>query len=529
VRNLVAFNLLFSMLFLSCRKEKTNWNTEWGAPIINDTLTLSNLYNDSTLVSNDGTTLNLNLSRTILNLGINDLIDIKDTVFTQTTGLLINLNNVGPGTNFINNIEENKLNIEGVQLKKVIVASGTIKIKVYNPLGTKVFYTVQIPGATKNGVLFEQTYSVDGGTQTNPGVKDETLDLSGYSLDLTGVNYLSYNKLQTKVTVKTDPNGPSVSITTANAFRFDAEISGIKIDYAKGYFGNQVISDTTDLKIDFLKNVVSGTVDIPATSLSFEIENGAKISMRASLTLAENTNAQGNSILMSSSNIGSDLIVSPATGAWSSLVPSNQSLQFNASNSNIEQYIENLGSNNKIGYSFQLNPWGNLSGGNDEIFPNSRIKVKIKSEMPLTIGTDQLTLRDTFDLNLPNDQSKTYIQSGIFTLHATNAFPISCKPILYLLDSNNFVLNTILGSSDISSSILGDLDNNDGLYKKKSIVEFNITQDVAKNLSNVNKVIVEGDFNTPIPGSSNTQAYNIPYGAFLAVKLKLKLNTKIVI
>jgi hypothetical protein len=529
VKKQILFGFTLTFLFFACKKEKTSWDSEWVAPIANDTLSLDNYYNDSTLVSNDGTTLNFNLSRTILNLGINDLIEIPDTIISQTTSPLINLNNVSPGSNFINQIEEHDLNLEGIQLKKVIISTGSIKVKVYNPINTKAFYTVQIPGATKNGVLFEQTYFVDAGTPANPGIKEEILNLSGYTIDLTGVNHLSFNKLQSKLIIKSDPDGPPVSVNTSNVFRFDAEISEVKIDYAKGYFGNQIISDTTNLNIDFLNKVVAGNLDLNSASLAFEIENGAKISMRGRLTLAENINNQGNTVNLISSNIGSDLIVSPATGTWNSLVSSAQTLVLNSSNSNIEEYLENLGSKNKIGYSFQLNPWGNLTGGNDEIFPNSRIKVKIKSEMPINIGADGLTLRDTFDVEIPNDETKTHIHSGVFTLSATNAFPMSCQPTLYLMDENNFIFHTIIGSSEISSAIFGNQDQLDNLYKKKSVVEFNIDETIAKNLSKIKKIIVEGTFNSPSPNNLNNESYNIPYGAFLSVNLKLRLNTKIIL
>ena len=522
---------LLSLFFLSvaCRKEKTRWDTEWGAPIINDTLSLANYYNDSTLVSNDGSTLNLNLSRTILNLGINDLIKIPDTVITQTTSPLFNISSISPGTSFINETEEHQLNLNGIQLKKVIISTGRIKVKVYNPIATKAFYTVQIPGATKNGSVFEQTYFVDAGTNSNPSTKEELLDLSGYTLDLTGTNFLNFNKLQSKIMVKTDPDGPSVSVLTSNIFRFDAEISDIKFDYAKGYFGNQNISDTSNVTIDFLNNFISGSLDLPSLNLSFHIENGVKVSMKGGLTLVENINSSGNTVSLNSSTIGSEIIVSPATGVWNSLTPSSQSIEFNSTNSNIEQYLENLGSNNKIGYNFQLNPWGNLSGGNDEIFPNSRIKVKLNGEMPMTIGSDGLTLRDTFDINFPNDESKTHVNSGVITLTAINAFPMSCQPIIYLLDENNFILHTVIGSSEISSALFGSIDQNDNLFKKKSTVIFQLNESISMNFKKVKKVIIEGVFNTPNPENSFSEPQNIPYGAFLTVNLKIKLNSKIVL
>ncbi|MDG2440092.1 MAG: hypothetical protein P8M19_00355, partial [Crocinitomicaceae bacterium] len=49
---LLALMALF--LFTSCKKENTVWETDWSVPVINDTLSLSNLVNDSTLAETGG-------------------------------------------------------------------------------------------------------------------------------------------------------------------------------------------------------------------------------------------------------------------------------------------------------------------------------------------------------------------------------------------------------------------------------------------------------------------------------------------
>ena len=529
MKKLIVFISVTTFLFSSCKKQKTSWNSDWAAPIVHDTLSLDNFYNDSTLFSTDGFTLNINLTRNILNIGIKDLISINDTLISQTTTPTINLSNIPPGSNFINQTQEHNFDLNGIQLKKIIIGSGEIKVKVYNPISTRAYFTVQLPGATKNGTVFEKTYIVDGGSISQPGTAEETLDLSGYTVDLTGINHLSFNKLQSKLNIKSDPDGPAVSISTSNVFRFDAQISGISPDYAKGYFGNTLVSDTTEFNILALQKITEGNIDLPSPNLTFEIENGVKVALQGGLLLAQNTNSQGNTVTLTSSNIGNNFIVSEAIGSWSSLTPNSQSLTFNAGNSNIEQFIENVGSINKIGYRFQLNPWGNTSGGNDEIFPNSRIKVKIHAEMPMSIGLDGLTLRDTFDINIPNDETKTHVNSGIFTLTATNAFPLSCQPIIYLMDENNNILHTIIAESQISSSNMGTTDPANGLKKKKSKVDFILNETVAADLIKVKKVIVEAIFNTPNVTTGISEQQNIPNGAFLSIDLKLKLNTKIIL
>jgi hypothetical protein len=131
---------------------------------------------------------------------------------------------------------------------------------------------VQLPGVTKNGSVFEQTYFVDAGSIAQPASSQEELNLEGYDIDLTGESGLNYNRLQSKIAIKTDENGPVVSITSQHDFKFDGEISGIKIDYAKGYFGSQLISDTSNVLISQLNSVIGGSLDIPGPDLTFTIE-----------------------------------------------------------------------------------------------------------------------------------------------------------------------------------------------------------------------------------------------------------------
>ena len=172
--------LLLLFLTFSCKKKDTSWNTDWATPIVSDTLRLTNLFNDSTLTTSNQTTVDVDLTRTLLDIQLADIINIPDTTITQLFSPLFNLNNVQPGFTFVNNVEEHSLDLNDVELKKIRVSQGKIKVKVYNPLGTRVFYTIQLPGATKNGLLFEQTYSVEAGTIAQPQTAEEELDLAGY-------------------------------------------------------------------------------------------------------------------------------------------------------------------------------------------------------------------------------------------------------------------------------------------------------------------------------------------------------------
>ena len=154
--------------------------------------------------------------------------------------------------------------------------------------------------------------------------------------------------------------------------------------------------------------------------------------------------------------------------------------------------------------------------------------MKIHVEIPLQVGADGLTLRDTFDFNLSQDPTKIHANSGIITVNATNAFPVSCEPVLYFMNENDFVLHTVLGSSQIASSVVGSFNAQSGLFEKKSSVEFILPKELIADLDKIKFVAIEARFDTPNSTNSVNEQQSIPYGAFLAIKMNVKLNGTII-
>jgi hypothetical protein len=75
---------------------------------------------------------------------------------------------------------------------------------------------------------------------------------------------------------------------------------------------------------------------------------------------------------------------------------------------------------------------------------------------------------------------------------------------------------------------LGSLNTQSGLFEKSSLLEFVLTEDIVENLDKIKKIVVQAKFDTPNPLTVWNEAQSIPFGAFLAVKLRLKLNAEIV-
>lgn len=528
MRKLLIIGLLF-LLAVSCKKEATVWDTDWNTPLINDTLFVDDLVNDSTIQEDPGGYYYLGLDRLLYQMGINDIVEIPDTTIIENFTLAVPSITIAPGFSFVNSTEEHDLLLPDAQLRKIILKNGIIDLVVKNPIGTKAIFKVQLPGVIKDGIPFSYTFVTPAGTNTNPGISTQTIDLSGYEIDLRGVAGVSFNKLQSNITVTSDPTGPSVTMTNSDITIVEATFKDVLIDYAQGYFGNYLITDTIQPYLKELDIYESGILDLPNTTLSFEVENGMKLGAEGLLTYLKGKNSAGNQLTLTNGQIGSSFNVDPATGSWNTLVPSVKTITFNSSNSNVVQFMENLPSMFDLGYRVQLNPWGNISGGWDEIFPNSKVKVRIKADMPLMVGMDNLVLRDTFDLDMEQNLNKTHVVSGKFILDLDNAFPVGAEIYMTMLDENDSPLNTVVGSAVAEGGQFGQYDALLDLYHARSNVDFILNEDVVKNLDQVKRVILHAKLNTTNPVNGTSQQMMIPIGAFLGVKLRAEFKTRNII
>lgn len=525
MKSIVVF--LSFLMVVSCKKEATSWDTDWVVPIVNDTLSFKNLENDSTLSVNTSTFYQVDLTRTLLNLGLNDIVSIPDTFVEQTfTSLFANFN-VPAGFSFVNEVEEHTFTLQNVQLKKAHLTSGKIELTVFNPLATKTFFTIYLPGITKNGIPFQQDFIADGGSIASPSQTKVVLQLTDYDFDLTGQSGDSFNKLVSQLVIKSDPNGPSVVIHNTQEFKFKAFFKSLKFDYVKGYFGSKIVADTSIVNFPFLKQV-TGAIDIPSPTLQIGVENGMKIGAKVMISKIENTNNQLQTVELNHPQIGSSFFIDGAIGSASNFTPSQQEIVFNSSNSNLENYIENLGEKHTVSYSVQINPWGNVNGGWNEIFPTSKIKLTLKAQMPLAVGLDGVTFSDTFNLDLTNDPNRSHVSSGKLVLDISNAFPFKSDLKLHFLDKNHLPFHLINVPAMIQSSLNGSIDPNDGMHKNQSHIEVAFPASLIEHLDKVKYVYLSTRLDTPINTTSNGQV-SIPAGAFIAVKMKALFKFKTVI
>lgn len=510
---------LLAAVFSSCRKEATLWYSDWILPVAGDTLDLGQLTNDSTLAVENGFYV-LDLHRKIASVKPSEYIQLPDTSIEQKFAISFSTLTVPAGSSFVNSNEDHVFDLGETELKKARVKSGKIFLDVFSPVSTKTFFEIELPSVTFGSEVVKKILEVPPGTPSDPASNSLEIDLTGYIIDLTGSSGLSFNSLPSRLKVTSDPDGDQIVLSSTDSTRFVIRMEGIQMDYARGYFGNQKVSESFTFDSKFLKNQVTGMLDIPAMSLQLDFQNGIKVSAEATLKQLKNINTKnGNSVSLSSSALGNPFIVSSATGTWDNLQVSEKTLVFDGGNSNLEAFIENLGDQTQIDYELELNPWGNTSGGWDEFFPQSAFDVHLHAYMPLNIGMDNLVLSDTFPMAIEQDYSKTQVESGNLVIKAENAFPFQGDLVLQFYDANNQLIHTISGLNKVQSAVYGTLNSLD-ILSQKSELTVPFPEEMLLRLNEIKKVRVALTLNTPNPATGSTQVVSIPENAFFLIKIQ---------
>jgi hypothetical protein len=191
--------------------------------------------------------------------------------------------------------------------------------------------------------------------------------------------------------------------------------------------------------------------------------------------------------------IQTSMNVNPASGGMYDYVPSEYPIAINNSNSNLAPFIENMSDSIILGYELEINPFGNVTAGSDEVFPGSAFELFLDAEFPLDFGANNLTLVDTFEIDYTAPET-VIPDNGVLELIYSNGFPIGAAAYFVLLDDNNQIIDSIYASTGI----------NPGTYNTTSwmttpasgSLTFDLTSSNILNLDLAKKVVMNISFST---------------------------------
>lgn len=485
----------------SCKKREDaiRWNIDGIAPIVYGELSIYNILPDSLLVSEIDSAVSINLNLNLFRLDLDSLVTIPDTSFLDTFALPFPFPvTASPGQVFVNLPEDNNMNFGSAELTHVEIKSGQIHYELKSTIQAKIIYEYQIPVAIDaNGNSFSQLVYVSSALPGIAASASGSFDLSGYTINLSGSSGNSFNIIQTNVNIKVDPaNAADVSVSDQDTVYISNELSNMKIDYAKGYFGNQsLINGPEKTSLKSFNKLISGNLNINQIDVDLELING--IGADASILFNSLTAANNNSeIALDHAIIGNNININRANEVGPTIYPSYYSTVLNNSNSNIDLMLELLPDSIGYGLALELNPLGNISAHNDFVSSDAPLELNMDIKLPLSIIANNLTLVDTLNIDISDT---TGLQSVMLSINLENGFPLEAQIDLILLDNNNMVVSHVLSPALVPSA---SIDGNGVVSSSSSSIhQLTFNQKDFKTLIQNKKIVLKIIFNTPISSS----------------------------
>ena len=450
-------------------------------------------------ISIAGQTMDKNLLAILHNMDINSsngsvLINYSDAVITTITISDIGITNataIFPEQQLTETLKEHSFDMGGAQIKEIGIKSGTVTIYVLSTLPNgKMIYN--IPSLKKNGLSFTSGEMLIP-EATNTDLTAFEFNFQGYILDLTGQNGRlgddTINTIYTEAYTFIDSTGELETINYTDSFYSYIEFD-ITAEYAKGYLGQDTIEFGPETKELTLFNKINADIfDLEKADLKIKFENfiGADAAIEINDFSTSNLNT---TVLASLDQNGNTIIGHNYTIDRASL--SGNGLPINQSMTEIvidaDEMLEILPNRINTQATFYINPNGQANTY-DFLYPDYPIKASMNMEIPLSFIASNITLIDTTEVSISN-QENLEIDQLFITIK--NGLPLDANLKLVLLDSQNLVIDTLLASTIILAA------STDANNLVNQINTTSIQMDYT-NFNNVKKVISIASFNsTPI-------------------------------
>ncbi len=494
---LICFVIALSIT--SCRKrEKLDWDSYWMGPVVHGRLDFTNLIEDEIITVSPDSTLFLDFEQEVFSITLDEFVSIPDTTVSNTFSS-------PTGGTFAENVEfidEPKNFVYtgiGVNLAEAELKSGVINYEVVSPLEKKTIVRYTIPSVSINGQYLELIITVPGAPPGGNSTVSGSVDLSGYHLDLRGTNGVGFNTLVTELGVKVAPGEGSATLTTSDVFEVKSTFQNVIPSYAKGYFGQQSVTESDQGVANTLLNkYIGGTLDIDQLKVDFLLENGVGVDGRIRINSITALNpVNGLFLNLQHSIIGQTININRAQDLNPGVLPATFQAQFNQMNSNVEDFFEVLPTHFAYDAELDINPLGNVSNGNDFAYGSSSVKAIMAIKMPLCLIANNLTLQDTLDVPL-EDGDNIKVKTIDLDVQMENNFPFELTPEFFLIDAAGAITDTLL-AQNIPSGLM-DV-NNQVIAPSSWQEEISLNETQTETLKNSGRLLVRMSLTTAAPGT----------------------------
>lgn len=411
---------LIGLTLWGCRKEPTSWTIDLHLPVVDAILDWGDVFADERFSLKPGQTAILNFEGEVARLEVADLASIPDTTVTNdlTPDFVGGPIPVPPGSVLLDEDEDIVFDVNGPEFKMLTLDNGLLKWKVSSTTDGYVELNYLFPGVQIQGLpvslnLVLPPAPTVGGRAEAEGV----IDITGATVDFRGVTGLERNKIASHLTIGTPENVTDTaqvygtdSIVVAMTFT-DMEVLDIS-----GYFDSFEVDLDQGLTLFDSAVFASGLLALNPTRADLRFENG----MAADLRVHVSELALGDQNL-SHPVVGTDIYLARAD--WSQgAPPAVDGLNINLleTSPSFFSVLGTLPDSVHVAGQIQVNPLGDISGGNDYFHKDFPPRLLLDLELPMDVAITGLRFRDTLEI-APTDAPDF---QGVIELEFRNGFPV---------------------------------------------------------------------------------------------------------
>lgn len=400
------------------------------------------------------------------------------------------------------------------ELETIVLKNGFLDFDLTYEVQESSELYIELPYATKNGVVFHDTIIVNPG----PVVINRSFDLAGYSMDLTRGTQ-GYNKVEARISAKIISSGLIIPFDTSNTVLADVSISNIEPVYLDGYFGSQLLSmslDTNDFEIGDVEILKKMTFVDPEVTLGFHNTLGLPMEVsNLDLIMQKGVDEEILTGLNFPFTIASGNINTPNVPVVSNLI-------IDATSTNIEDGI-NLWPNKIItGFSGVVNPLGKIA---NFALDTSRLDVVFGLKIPLYFTLSDYEIRDTIELDSSIFEN---LERATIRVNIENEFPLEGMVGIYIVDENYLVMDSLTNGLEVlieAANVDVNGQTTNVARKQSDLIADN---EAVLHLSNSAKIIVVTKLDTGNNGSAvkiySTNSMNIKLGLIAKVNFELDIK-----
>lgn len=510
----VAFFLLTNMILSGCQKvENTSWDSDLVVPLAFGRIDIGDIVPDSLIVADENQLWHLILNENLTDFDLDSLVSMPDTVIRESFVVPIV---GGPfpipnGQEIINEEENNLIRVNDVELREIRVQSGFLEYSIKSYIDGYLTCTYEIPGVMNNnqGVLIETT--TEPSTGDIPYTHFGSIDLSGYTFDLTGETGFMFNRLYTHLTISTAVDAPTQAMISGN----DSVVVELKfvdpvISYARGYFGEQhyVLDESVDFSEDV--NFPTGILNLENVRMNLNLTNyvgaDARIQFNSLFDFNSTTN---NQVELAHSPLYQPINLTRAFDQSGSIIPTSIAFEMNETNSNIDAFIENLPNLIHLDADVTINPLGDISDGNDFIYTANTLDAEMNLDIPLNVGMHQIQFVDTLDIGSSVELSA----DGHLYLNVDNWFPFTATCDAYLINEQGYLLDMLCKNQSIEAATETNVPGT--TIPTHSTIDIAVDDQVITSFTPEHKIVIRLTLNTP--------DVNVPSGLYTSYKMEFQV------